>query len=920
MKTKEFLSPRRTRSGIPSLGSRKSTIGSTIDTAVDSPNDNVLDHSTAKDSATGEIPNSFGLTNLKRRPTVVQEASKKLKLDSENLLWLKFRDRPNAKFIVGVDKGDDVFDLIKWGLTNAFTTDLKPTDIACNIPNGSHRDDFPRAKFASADINETRLENNCLLSALQSTYDEPLLLRKIEDEAPRDKIVGFFLSESNENDGLYPYLYIAHKLQDHEAVKHVCDMLIEETGKPSFRIEESKDGFSAAELDIDIPFIFLGGSSGTGKTQTALAVRKRISKDRKAYYLLYKSPGENGQKIYLNYDEITKLFRRCIEKDLEELKFVNHSPSLHNVPNQSRFSYGFIYALLSTENESSTIHREKQSLAAEETMEKKSQMSNLMQREGGSLIKKLVAEEFQLLGKRGATVQIKKMSRNNVIKLMNDKGILNSRPVFILDEVLTSGDEAENRYLRLARNIFKSLGCGLVMLGTDSKFTHLHNNLEQSTSRDEVKLKPWCYVVADIPKVESGLLGLPENTLHWSKKVILNSRPLFATKAKKFLVDGKMDFDEAMGNMFQELCNSKNIFNVMLGQIGQVRLFRNAHCKLDAIDKEEVVKAMIHSHFAQLQPIRAEDRKNGITKEVKNFSIMYNGDITANGVTVSKLGSVFPNIKEDVLLYLTMMGGKKYSAFVSRSLEAEPYSYFYMKCIRSIDTSTFIDDRNAIVKSNDGQFLEAMLSTIVCLSSHRNGIEGIGFHDFIKDIVFQLQRKCTTIDKIQVKGLDKIQFDLVVPFLSPPNQKWPSYMHEIDGGNFANLERSLNMDRVDFQVMNTDSRVILAGESKDYGSKINLETMKAILKRIPTNLPLEIVFTRKLQGEYFLRTQKRFKDVYEIDSPHLLEKLYIKIAVTGPDVKVEFIKGLGKKTNSEEKIVAKSMIVFFEVDQGIRLL
>ncbi|KAJ3094914.1 hypothetical protein HK100_005980, partial [Physocladia obscura] len=77
--------------------------------------------------------------------------------------------------------------------------------------------------------------------------------------------------------------------------------------------------------------------------------------------------------------------------------------------------------------------------------------------------------------------------------------------------------------------------------------------------------------------------------------------------------------------------------------------------------------------------------------------------------------------------------------------------------------------------------------------------------------------------------------------------------------------------RIDLRADGTD--VVIAGEAKDYGAVIELDTMRQILHRIPDAAVLELVYVRKLQKSYF-----NTSDSFEAEFP-ASKRLFFKIVI-----------------------------------------
>jgi hypothetical protein len=475
---------------------------------------------------------------------------------------------------------------------------------------------------------------------------------------------------------------------------------------------------------------------------------------------------------------------------------------------------------------------------------------------------------------------------------MIKKNIQQRRPIFILDECIAITEENLKK-VRFVRNCFRSLGLGLVMLGTDSRAAKLPSNIGKS-SRSEDTI-PWCFIFGEYPAVDLSLTDLPLDAPEWLRALLQNSRPLFAQLVSSRVKQSFCDFDAVLKDVFMKVAKNKGIFKNFFGQLGQLRLFHYAHYSLPDLMNQST--PLIHSHFAQLEGPE------------KNFILLNDGSIEDTELTDTWIPcSAFPRLEDDVLLYLLLMGGKAFSPFYWKGNKEVPYAYFFMNVKNDPDyPSHILDPSNAMQKSNDGMFLESLLCSTICAASHSNGLQGIVLKKFLLNLLYQLQIGQVESDQVAITGLEQLDgFNMTIPFLSPPNQRWPEFL-QIPGANLGFLSRTRNSDKIDLWASSG-----IAGESKDYGKEINLTTMKQILKRIPEQAMLEIVFTRKLQKSYFNVPAKSFHR--EFRSSHLLFKTFFKINATNPNTSLEPIKGLPSDTFSTSGVV-----IFFEINERLSL-
>jgi hypothetical protein len=211
-----------------------------------------------------------------------------------------------------------------------------------------------------------------------------------------------------------------------------------------------------------------------------------------------------------------------------------------------------------------------------------------------------------------------------------------------------------------------------------------------------------------------------------------------------------------------------------------------------------------------------------------------------------------------------------------------------------------MDFSNANQTSNDGNFLEALMCTTLCLASHRNGFEGVDLHGFLLDLVFQLQSCKIDVNQVSIENYDSVVGELagmMIPYLSLPNKNLPEYLYQIPGCEFCDLLRTKNMDQIDLQTSN----LLISGEAKDYGTSVGLADLKKIIKRIPKESRLSFIFTRSMQKSYFNRPAKPF--TVEFKGSSLLQKAFFQLNVAKPKTTLESINGLPDSVSKEHGIM-----------------
>jgi hypothetical protein len=488
------------------------------------------------------------------------------------------------------------------------------------------------------------------------------------------------------------------------------------------------------------------------------------------------------------------------------------------------------------------------------------------------------------------SVTVEARTGYDVFQLMKSKGLDNQRPVFIIDECLAITKET-GRTLRFVRNCFRALGIGLVLLGTDSSVTRLPLSTGES-SRDG-DASPWCFIYGSFPPVTASSLGLPRMSPY--NELLEHSRPWFAVLMAQNLTETN-DFEKALRLTSKTVLSKKSIFQTDHGRYGQIRLFYNAYYP---ISHENIAAGIIHQHFAELD-------------SDKDFVLMNDG--TYNDTKNPWVGdSRFPLIGHDTLLYLLLMGGKDVFAFCDKYHRPLPYGAFFTALRVNSDYNCYsLDTRNAQQSSNSGMELEALLATIVCLSSHSNGISGIAPKDFIREMVYQLQIGVVNREDVHITEIQSVKWpEATIPFLSPPNMAWPKFLRGISNAKFGNLKRVQDTEMVDFL---TDCGVY--GESKDYRNRIDLRTMRSILKRIPDSTKIGIVFTRQLQDTYYSKDTPTFAD--EFAGTYASKLQYLKLD-TRCSNETNYQFNLEPITGLPAEISTTGVVIFFLVTEKLKM-
>jgi hypothetical protein len=412
-----------------------------------------------------------------------------------------------------------------------------------------------------------------------------------------------------------------------------------------------------------------------------------------------------------------------------------------------------------------------------------------------------------------------KPSKKNV----NDVQKLQKNVVVVLDEFPALND-TNSQKLRLLRNVVRALGFKLVVMGTNSSAANLVRENEQSRGKGTFA---WCYIFPRLPKFKLDVVVALNSTQTWIRDILSCSRPLFSTVAANYIQDLITgDINSFLAKVAHKAVDLKGIFirrqSGRYGLHGQVCLFLNV--SYSEYYKEEEDKyppnppsnpSLIHHHFAHLVETNVIKLDNNLNRESKKWEPV----------------SRFPTPSEDFLLSACLMGSKDFYPF---QMDGIKISFTKAADIfkNRVDTRRLqINYQNSAQTSNDGMFMEAILAGSLIVASRFNGVNGIHLHDFIPAVFAQVKLSDELLDFTLKDTENELLNDFMksfwVPFVAPPNQKWPEFVKDIPNAKFGNLLRTVNKDKID---LNSDFG--LTGEAKDHAKNISSDVMDGILSRI----------------------------------------------------------------------------------------
>ena len=498
---------------------------------------------------------------------------------------------------------------------------------------------------------------------------------------------------------------------------------------------------------------------------------------------------------------------------------------------------------------------------------------------------------------------------------------LNVSRVIIIDEFCypenayqsVSNEEMikNTNWLRLLRNIFRAVGFTVIVTGTDVRVANLINLA--SESRPEY-LYPWCYIYSAFPRFLEKCIpnALLTQLNEVQKNIILHSRPILAKLAIHSLSNSESDVDDDLmfDYVFQKSIELKSLRNSKEAVLEQLILPLNVSHAL-ANGQTFSGTPLIGKHFGRLD-----------TRGRDMVVLFNNASLEKDGCTW-KPKSLFPDPSRDALLHLSFVGTRYSNPILVRGSGYGPYRALANAYILKTNQRNFTMEwmQNANQRSESGNYFEAVLSSVISIASHVDGIGGTSLKKLLFTMAYHLSRRNIQIDSGSLSSTDDqlpIQpgtitkkaikclgyfADKTVPYFSVPNVQWPGWL-AAGIPALANLSHTVNSEKVDWKSnsaheYNYSSSVVsgeiishssdkdmtkkfvsetdknCSGETK-YPSRIVPDTaMKEMLLRIPNNSWLHIMLTTKMQKAYF--TTLSSADFFK-QAP-LNECLYVRMTV-----------------------------------------
>ncbi|KAF4031317.1 hypothetical protein GN244_ATG16772 [Phytophthora infestans] len=424
---------------------------------------------------------------------------------------------------------------------------------------------------------------------------------------------------------------------------------------------------------------------------------------------------------------------------------------------------------------------------------------------------------------------------------------------FILDEMTPNARTSVGgkSVAAFQRNIFRTCGLVVIVMGTDSKKSNLVTQATGSSTGKHM----WMSIVPKFPPYRFVFDPKDQRDQEvWEAAVDWFPVVEYIARAAKQTGDGEYSTTD------QVLKGNEAFAGVSRGsQIGEVgkafmdekhgryaQLMAISYTNAEETDEEPPLKKRrllvgaesMHLHFANLVDEKVTD------------VIISNGELNMEPRTTGPLipwapQCCFSQMDKDVLLYLAILGGKTHSGYYQYTRGGVAHS---TKFIFS-ESGAFPVHENKNAVSNEYKTYENMVAHALFCSSRRHGVQGISFDDFLECLVGEFRDKIW--EKVILKDLSgavcratellasyeqRIR-DLstrTMPFVAPPNAEWPQPIIDMNvrGCEFGHLIRAPNSERCDIfldDLGNSNERAMFLCECKYRGDNVDMGVLKGIV-------------------------------------------------------------------------------------------
>jgi hypothetical protein len=257
---------------------------------------------------------------------------------------------------------------------------------------------------------------------------------------------------------------------------------------------------------------------------------------------------------------------------------------------------------------------------------------------------------------------------------------------------------------------------------------------------------------------------------------------------------------------------------------GQVALFR----AFDTNDQSNnFPQTFVAQHFADINynGVKTDNSSKAIVTvdlKVRKAGNPYEPviELTNGGFKyIEDLRSCFAPPTKELLLYLGLFAHDPFRSGQSRLSARNAVAH-------ANKHSRVVSHYNSNVNSNDGNEMEDLLAIAMCTASHRDGLAGVkGLFQYVRYLLEELMPGTVSDVALTLQAVEKMVDaavpslrhwssnvdNIIVPYMSPINAKWPDDLTKINGVRVANLTRPVNAAQRDIVVGDCH----IAGECKD---------------------------------------------------------------------------------------------------------
>ena len=632
--------------------------------------------------------------------------------------------------------------------------------------------------------------------------------------------------------------------------------------------------YVSAMIAIPSPIIFLDGSSGMGKTQMAMTLKRYYDIHERNTVYIYIPMDTYSEEICEYFQRLERAFRKCSTMDICGNNFEKM------VENKTFFSEKwYIFGL----------------------------------------IKHIIIRNGEILN----DTTIPGITLDELKSCLSTRG---KRLIMFCDNISTESYE-----FHFFRKMMQALGEVLIISSNKAKANCLNEwSVFRSNGNDAIT--PSIFVEADLPKYlpSSDILRNSHQLPPYMQFLLHHSRPRYAKYLVEYLSehDFSIDYSDAstMNALFSKIgaFMHRDAYEARYWELGeQINTFAFfSHHPRDHSRNFLGMKSHEKYHAVLVDGVRYT-----LNYHMKLLQQEEDGTYQLSEETLV-VDNIFPTFSNDALLHLCLPGISTYYPFTGYRQHAHTLIEAYQS-IRNNGLSALFRGPNIQDYENTLCFLFATAS---CVASRMQGIGGINGYDFLQSIIFQLtpaenvveDNTSLVVDNTVANFLRKHQ----IPLCSVCDCPWDSQIlqNTTNGLFYCGHITRFDVDRIDVKIMdNCSDAAIVSGECKGFQrTPFHENNMKNILARVPRSSFLHIVHLPKLKRSLFQHKRYRGSAFMEdiVEDPiqrNFLETscLFRKTRIISDPFRLENFPELSQRSriaNGDILEKATTLILFIEAN------